>query len=35
MMKKHEKEKVIVKEASEIKNKQKRQEVVVRKRLAK
>lgn len=34
-MKKHEKEKVIVKEASEIKNKQKRQEVVVRKRLAK
>ncbi len=35
MMKKHEKEKIIVKEASEIKNKLKRQEVVVRKRQAK
>ncbi len=34
-MKKHEKEKVIVKEASEIKNKQKRLEVVERKRIAK
>ncbi len=34
-MKRHEKEKVVKKEASEIKNKQKRQEVVERKRLAK
>ena len=34
-MKKHEKEKVILKDASEIKNKHKRQEVVVRKRQAK
>lgn len=32
MMKKREKEKVITREASEIKNKLKRQEVVVRKR---
>ena len=34
-MKRHEKEKVVKKEASEIKNKKKRQEVVERKRLAK
>ena len=34
-MKKHEKENTIVKEASEIKNKHKRQEVVIRKRVAK
>ena len=35
MMKKREKEKVITRESSEIKNKLKRQEVVVRKRQAK